>query len=50
MNIWDILILAGVAAAAVLAVLRLRKRGRRCCDGCCAACRSRGEGCGSCDK
>lgn len=45
MNVWDILILAAVAALVVLAVIRMRRRKRsgRCSCGC--------EGCGMpCEK
>ena len=41
MNVWDILILLAVAGAAVLGVLRARKRkreGKSCCSGNCGLC------------
>ncbi len=47
MNIWDYLILAALAAAVVLALIKIigsRKRGKTCC-GDCSRCRG-GAGCG----
>ena len=40
MNFWDILILAAVAAAAMLALYRIRRR-KKTGNGCCGSC----EGC-----
>ena len=38
MNIWDVLILAVIAAAVIFAVCRIRKGKSSCCDGNCEAC------------
>ena len=46
MNLWDILILAGVAAAVLFAILRMRRRRGGCgcgCDGCTAGCGKKKE-------
>ncbi len=38
MNVWDILILAGVTALVGFAWLILRRSGRKGCPGCCEGC------------
>ena len=45
MNLWDILILAGIVLIAVLGMLGARKRKKNGCGGCCEGCSRRG-GCG----
>ncbi len=39
MNIWDILILAAIAAALILAAVRMKKRRGSGCSGSCAGCK-----------
>ena len=45
MNLWDILILLVIAAAAVLALVRIRRR-KTAGKGCCGMC----EGCSLCSR